>query len=529
MEAAKVQECRVEVLQMRTETETVYANADGSLTTEVAAGPVRMVRDGKWVDVDLDLKRSTGGDVEAVAHPEHLKLAGAQGTLPKSLAAVAKAAPSQASDLVSLGKGADKIALQWKGGLPAPQLDGNQATYKDAVPEGDLVVEATRTGFEQVLRLNRAPRDGAPMVVPITVPEGTTAQQNADGSITLSDSSGEKSAVMPAPTMWDSRRDPRSLERTNSRRVDMSMRQDGTTVTLTLTPDVTWLHDATTQYPVTIDPAADALDVLFDTFVQGGDTTDQSANTDLKLGWPGDSEGGVKRVARSFVTFRIPRSGLPGVEGDAEAVELPLVVRRGPRLGGLGGRSGRLEHPLDEAACHEGEERHLHPDQAGVGPRMGERRCDQAGADLALGEGRHTVARERRRHSSAPRGVGHPDPLSLGPPTPGAPLGVARTDRRPMVSPRRSAVRRRRRPGSRRRGRNLGHGSRHPVHRGDRPGGGSPRSHRAVERADRLGRLPGGRLYQRARPLPVLQRRLVDWWPGWSLVWSGVGCLVMGP
>ncbi|MET9498147.1 DNRLRE domain-containing protein [Streptomyces sp. NPDC006552] len=304
LEAAKTQGRRVEVLQMRTETDTVYANPDGTLTTDVAAGPVRMVRDGKWVDVDVDLKRSAGGGVEAVAHPENLKLAGKEGTPARSLAAVAEAAPAQANDLVSIGQGQGKIALQWKGGLPAPRLDGNRATYKDAVPEGDLIVEATRTGFEQFLRLNEVPKDGAPMVVPMTVPDGTKARQNPDGSVTFSDSSGERTAVMPAPTMWDSRRDSRSFERTNSRRVDTEMSQDGNTVTLTLTPDADWLNDPKTQYPVTIDPAADALDVLFDTFVQGGDTTDQSANTDLKLGWPGDYEGSTKRIARSFVTFR---------------------------------------------------------------------------------------------------------------------------------------------------------------------------------------------------------------------------------
>nr|WP_237330046.1 DNRLRE domain-containing protein [Streptomyces sp. BA2] len=84
----------------------------------------------------------------------------------------------------------------------------------------------------------------------------------------------------------------------------MKVTQRGNTVELTLTPDAARLADPKTQYPVTIDPAAEALDVLFDTFVQGGDATDQSANTDLKLGWPGDSSGSVKRIARSFLTFR---------------------------------------------------------------------------------------------------------------------------------------------------------------------------------------------------------------------------------
>ncbi|MFB9524192.1 DNRLRE domain-containing protein [Streptomyces cremeus] len=301
--AAAAQDHKVEVLQMRTETDTTFANPDGTLTTETAAGPVRMVKDGSWVPVDLDLERAKDGSVQAKAHPEHLKIAGKEGALPKSIEAMAKAAPSQAKDLVSLGQGRDKLALQWKGGLPAPALSANTATYREAVPGGDLIVEATRTGFEQYLKLHRAPRKGAPMVLPMTVPDGTKAAQNPDGSVTFADADGGKSAVMPSPVMWDSQRDPKSLEHTNRHAVDMTVAQSGNTVTLTLTPDIDWLNDAGTQYPVTIDPAANVLDVLFDTFVQAGDTTDQSASTDLKIGWPGDYSGSTKRTARSFLTF----------------------------------------------------------------------------------------------------------------------------------------------------------------------------------------------------------------------------------
>lgn len=61
-----------------------------------------------------------------------------------------------------MGSGASRIAVQWKGELPTPELSGNTATYANAVPGGDLIVEATRTGFEQYLKLRQAPRDGAP-------------------------------------------------------------------------------------------------------------------------------------------------------------------------------------------------------------------------------------------------------------------------------------------------------------------------------------------------------------------------------
>ncbi|MFF5106368.1 DNRLRE domain-containing protein [Streptomyces sp. NPDC000134] len=302
--AARVQDRKVEILQMRTETDTVYANPDGTLTRESAAGPVRMIKDGRWVDVDVDLQRGSDGDVVAKAHPEGLRLAGKGGTLSRSLKAAADAPRSTARDLVTLGSGKSRIAVQWKGGLPAPRLSANVATYADAVPGGDLVVEATRTGFEQYLKLRHAPQDGAPLVLPIVLPDGMNARPDADGGIDFVDRSGETVAAMPAPTMWDSQVDPRSGEHTNREKVAMEVTQSGNTAQLTLRPDPKWLADAATQYPVTIDPATDALDVLFDTFVQGGDTTDQSASVDLKVGWPGDYEGTTKRVARSFITFR---------------------------------------------------------------------------------------------------------------------------------------------------------------------------------------------------------------------------------
>ncbi|MEU5440627.1 DNRLRE domain-containing protein [Streptomyces griseofuscus] len=302
--AARMQDRRVEVLQMRTETDTVFANPDGTLTRESAAAPVRMVKDGRWVDVDVDFERAADGGVVAKAHPEGLRLAGGGGTPARSLKRAAATPRDEARDLITLGSGDEKISLQWKGGLPAPRLSSNTATYEDAVPGGDLVVEATRTGFEQYLTLRRAPQDGAPLVLPIVLPEGMTAKAGSGGGVDFVDGSGETVAVMPAPMMWDDQVDQRSGEHVNRKKVAMEVTQSGDTAQLTLRPDAEWLADPRTRYPVTVDPATDALDVLFDTFVQGGDTTDQSANTDLKIGWPGDQEGNTRRVARSFLTFR---------------------------------------------------------------------------------------------------------------------------------------------------------------------------------------------------------------------------------
>ncbi|WP_432020964.1 DNRLRE domain-containing protein [Streptomyces sp. 1222.5] len=302
--AAKAFDRRVEVLDQRTETTTTYANPDGTLTTLQSAGPIRMIKDGAWVDVNVDLKRNSDGTVTSKAHPEGLRLAGPGGTKATSVTAAAKAPDTAARNLITLGSGKQRLSVQWKGGLPTPVLHGNRATYRNAVPDGDLVVDATRSGFEQYLTLKKPPTDGAPLVLPLKA-EGLRAEAQEDGSILFTDkATGERVSTVPAPTMWDASVDERSGEHTNRRAVPLKVVQDGDSVELRLTPNAKWLADPKTQYPVTIDPSADALNVLFDTWVQGGETADQSASTDLKIGWPGDSVGTTKRVARSFLTFR---------------------------------------------------------------------------------------------------------------------------------------------------------------------------------------------------------------------------------
>ncbi|MFD4977403.1 hypothetical protein, partial [Streptomyces sp. NPDC058424] len=114
--AARLSGKRVEALSERTETSTTWVNKDGSLSTELAAGPVRFTDEatGEWREVDLDLVQGADGIVEPKAHPGGLRLSGKSGTPAESLNAAQQA---QATDLVTLGEGDQQITLQWKGGL----------------------------------------------------------------------------------------------------------------------------------------------------------------------------------------------------------------------------------------------------------------------------------------------------------------------------------------------------------------------------------------------------------------------------
>nr|WP_246212653.1 DNRLRE domain-containing protein [Streptomyces abyssomicinicus] len=278
------------------------ANPDGTLTTEMTPGPERVRRGGTWRTVDATLTKAADGSVKAKEHPAGLRLAGKGGAAPGSLAAAQKAT---ARDLVTLGSGDESVTLQWKGGLPEPELDGTTARYADAVPGADLVVEATRTGFEQFVEIRERPDGAYSYTLPVKA-KGLRAQANDDGSVTFTDAAtGVARATMPAPVMWDASVDETSGKHDRRTRVGMKVVDKGEgRIDLVVTPSADFLNDPKTRYPVTVDPSTSALAATFDTYVQQGETVDWSNDVELDMGNPGTTNAdGTPRTARSFITW----------------------------------------------------------------------------------------------------------------------------------------------------------------------------------------------------------------------------------
>ncbi|MDQ1010046.1 hypothetical protein QFZ82_004531 [Streptomyces sp. V4I23] len=302
LEAEKTGE-KVVVTDETTETSYTVANPDGTLTTEFTSGPERVRRGGTWQKVDVTLARGAGGSVQAKNHPKGLRLGGKGGTRATSLHAAKDAAPR---DLVTLGQGDESVTLQWKGGLPAPAIDGTTARYREAVPGADVIVEATRTGFEQFVEIRERPAAGGySYTLPVRA-KGLKAKAHKDGSVTFADAkTGAARATMPAPVMWDASVDKRSGKHENRARVGMKVVDKGKgLIDLVVTPDPAFLADLKTVYPVTVDPSTSALSNTFDTYVQQGETVDWSADTELDFGNPGTKNAdGTYRTARSFITW----------------------------------------------------------------------------------------------------------------------------------------------------------------------------------------------------------------------------------
>ncbi|MGW5852462.1 DNRLRE domain-containing protein [Streptomyces sp. NPDC055254] len=301
--AARLSGQRVEALSERTEDSSTYANPEGTTTVESASGPVRF-RDqaGAWKPVDVSLVKTGDGGARAQAHPLGLKLAG---RTPEAAAAKVRASGGAAGEvktpsvpLVSLNGKAKDLTVGWRGILPEPAIEGNRARYVDALTRTDLIIESTRTGFEQFLELKDRSAIAANGSVTLTLnAKGVKAHAHADRSVTFLDDKGNQVGELPAPVMWDAQVDPKSGDHKNIADVGLKVTQQGDQIDLTLTPDAAFLANPKTAFPVTIDPAV-SIGVGFDTFVQQGYAVDVSAQTELKLGNNGSSQ-----IARSFLTF----------------------------------------------------------------------------------------------------------------------------------------------------------------------------------------------------------------------------------
>ena len=240
MVSARVLDHRVEDLSQRSETAQVFANPDGSWTSEQAPTPVRVQdqKSGRWSDIDTTLVAVEGGFA-----PRH---------------ALGELVVSDGGDATFAAMEIEGHALAWRWpggtGLPKPVVEGNTATYADVVDGGDLVVTATASGFSHDIVLRKAPADPVAFSIPVTTGGPAVVEDARSGELAVTTKAGDDLVTAPAPLMYDARTD-------TAGRADHVVSVD-TTVTaapggavVTLRPDQGFLTDPATVYPVTVDPS----------------------------------------------------------------------------------------------------------------------------------------------------------------------------------------------------------------------------------------------------------------------------------
>jgi large repetitive protein len=235
---ARAKDHKIEVLSELTESSTTYANPNGSFTTDVSAGQVRVADSsvkGGWRSLDYTLVKNADGTVGPKS-----------GYVPITLSGAASAAQVAKTGVVSLtGTGGSSVSLGWGGALPAPSLSGDTATYANIQPNVDLVVKLTATGYEQYYVLKARPTNpDFTLSVPVVAP-GLVSSQASNGSVSFKNAKKQLVASVSSPMMWDSSQPDGSPQRVE---IPMGMTL-GTTSTATPTPSVSTSTPAPTSPP----------------------------------------------------------------------------------------------------------------------------------------------------------------------------------------------------------------------------------------------------------------------------------------
>ncbi|MEW1721446.1 DNRLRE domain-containing protein [Streptomyces sp. NPDC093109] len=277
---AQMQDRPIEILDARTEDTSLFANPDGSFTTQAFASQVRLKRKGGgWSDIDTDLIGTDAG-LEPRTVPVDLVVSDGGGT-----------------DLASVSRGDKSFGMGWETKLPTPTVKDDTAFYN--LGNGQrLTVTALSQGFSQNVVLHEEPSGPVTYRIPLNL-DGLTLSQADSGHLLLKDTAGKLVAEAPAPMMWDSSTDRASGESAHQAPVATEVRTAGDgSQTLVLTPDAEFFANAT--YPVTVDPTS-TLSVTTDTWVATNYTDSQVSSTELKSGTY--NTGTTK--ARSYLKFDV--------------------------------------------------------------------------------------------------------------------------------------------------------------------------------------------------------------------------------
>jgi hypothetical protein len=242
--AARRQGSRVEVLGERSDTHTVFANPDGTHTTEISALPTRVKRGSGWVPINRALVSRPDGSVVPRAVSDDVTLSGG----------------GSAAPLLRMVAGGAALALYWPGELPRPVLSQNAATYPEVLPGVDLVMRAESYGYQQLLVIKTAEAAKNPALARIELrveERGVRLSADGSGALRAVDTAGNPVFGSPPSVMWDSSGGvaPSTPQRSRSAPVGVVV-GDGV---LRLLPDKDFLADPATRYPVTIDPTLETF------------------------------------------------------------------------------------------------------------------------------------------------------------------------------------------------------------------------------------------------------------------------------
>ncbi|MBT2478130.1 LamG-like jellyroll fold domain-containing protein [Streptomyces sp. ISL-94] len=192
VQQAKSQGEPVPVTSLTTPTGDTVANPNGSLSTTTHLKPVRVLKSGKWTELDPTLQLNPDGTYSPQATPTQVTLSGG-GTGP----------------LATLKHHEGRsLELSFPVALPAPKITGDSALYPDVFPGVDLQASVNDQGaFSEVLIVRTAQAAANPALHSLrlaTKAEGLTLGSDSAGNLQAAAPDGTPAYTSATPLMWDS-------------------------------------------------------------------------------------------------------------------------------------------------------------------------------------------------------------------------------------------------------------------------------------------------------------------------------------
>ncbi|WP_369383249.1 LamG domain-containing protein [Streptomyces sp. cg36] len=181
----------VNVASLQSETSDVVAKPDGRLAATIHTKPVRTRRDGAWRAIDTSLRTTSGGAVVPSATLVDLEFSGG-GSQP----------------LVRMLSAGKELKLAWPKALPTPVINGSTAEYHSILPDVDLRMTATESGFTQLIVVKTPQAAKNPELDQLKLGMSSAdlmVRKETDGSLSMVDKAGGGTVFQaPRPMMFDS-------------------------------------------------------------------------------------------------------------------------------------------------------------------------------------------------------------------------------------------------------------------------------------------------------------------------------------
>lgn len=282
---------RVHVTSLDTTSSTTYANTNGTVTKVLTQAPTRTRVGGKLVKIDTALQLSHGrlapkaatARVSLRATASHVRPTSRVRPVTRTASAAGVDSGGGTADVASLDPpGPGALTMGYGTSLDAPSVSGSTATYALSATSS-LVASTLPDGFDEDVVLAAAPASAPVYRFPITVAGGLTPRLR-DGVLEFDNPDGTVAALSRPLHMWDAHRDSAG-DPSNTSMLSAALTQTGGGWELDLTPDLAYLTDPGTQYPVTIDPTV-VLSYNYenDIYYYNGNTTNHGGDYWLSLG-----------------------------------------------------------------------------------------------------------------------------------------------------------------------------------------------------------------------------------------------------